>query len=355
MTNGTHIDSVGPDAISRWLEFLDIYVAGRVPTAVPSLAPLASAVYSQATGGAPSLAPPAIRFTSEPAVAAAKAAFAAQTPRIRVLFDNGGGNLGPGALQPTFEAGFSAWPPAGSITRFNLGPDGTLTTSPVHSSSAAFRPNPALRPADDLGTSPNPWAAQPPYHWTPVPAANGIAFETPTFTKATTIVGTASLNLMLKSTAPVTDLQVTVTEVRPGEKQEEYITSGFLRSSDRTLSTASTVLDPIPTYLASDRRNLPQGRFTLVRIPVDAIAHSFRAGTRLRIVVSAPGGDNPLWTFQTPATHNSVIDTVALGSTDGSTLVVNEVHGVVPTATSPACGALRGEPCRTYEPLSNQL
>ena len=33
MMNGTHTDSLGPDTISRWLEFLDIYVAGRVPTA----------------------------------------------------------------------------------------------------------------------------------------------------------------------------------------------------------------------------------------------------------------------------------------------------------------------------------
>jgi hypothetical protein len=355
MTNGTHIDSIGPDAISRWLEFLDIYVAGRVPTASPTLAPLMSAVYANATGGAKALTPPAIRFTSEPSVAAARAAYAAQTPRVRVLFDNGGGDLGPGALQPTFQAGFSTWPPAGTVVRYHLGPDGTLTTGSVPgSSSAVFRPNPAVRPADDLVSSANAWAAQPPYDWTTVPAVNGIAFETPAFATATTIVGTASLNLMLKSTAPVTDLQVTVTEVLPGEKQEEYVTSGFLRSSDRTMSAASTVLDPVPTYLASDRRNLPRGRFTLVRVPVDPIAHAFRAGTRLRIVVSAPGGDRPSWTFETPATHNSVIDTVALGDGGGSTLVVNEVHGVVPTAIPPACGVLRGEPCRAYAPLGNQ-
>ena len=159
---------------------------------------------------------------------------------------------------------------------------------------------------------------------------------------------------MLRSTAPVTDLQVTVTEVRPGEAQEEYVTSGFLRSSDRTLSAASTVLDPVPTYLAADRRSLPQGRFTLVRIPVDPIAHTFRAGTRLRIVISAPGGDRPSWTFDTPATHGAVVDTVALGGTQGSSLVVNEVGGIVPSSAMPACGALRGEPCRAYVPLGNQ-
>jgi len=355
MMNGTHTDSLGPDTITRWLEFLDLFVGGRVPAAAPTLDALAPTLYSGLTGGAPSAPVPAVRFTTEPSVAAAKAAFATQDPRVRVLFDNGGGTLGPGALQPTYVAGFSAWPPAGTVVHFGLGPDGTLRTAPLRSTSTtSFRPDPAARPADDLAASANAWAAQPPYSWTTVPASNGIAFETPVFTSATTVVGPASLNLVLKSTAPVTDLQVTVTEVRPGEMQEEYVTSGFLRSSDSKLSSASTPLDPVPTYLASDRRSLPRGRFTLVRVPVDPIAHTFRAGTRLRIVISAPGGDRPSWTFDTPATRATVLDTVALGGATGSTLVVNEVHGVAPTATPPACGALRGEPCRVYAPLGNQ-
>ena len=355
MMNGTHTDSLGPDTISRWLEFLDLYVAGRVPAASPTLVALAPTLYSGLTGGAPSAPVPAVRFTTEPSVAAAKAAFANQDPRVRVLFDNGGGALGPGALQPTYDAGFPAWPPAGTMVHFGLGPDGTLHTAPfAGTSTVSFRPDPAARPSDDLAASANAWAAQPPYNWTTVPAGNGIAFETPVFTGATTIVGPASLNLALKSTAPVTDLQVTVTEVRPGEMQEEYVTSGFLRSSNSRLSSASTPLDPVPTFLASDRRSLPRGRFTLVRVPVDPIAHTFRAGTRLRIVISAPGGDRPSWTFDTPATRDTVLDTVALGGATGSTLVVNEVRGVSPTATLPACGALRGEPCRAYAPLGNQ-
>ncbi len=355
MLNGTHTDSLGPDTISRWLEFLDIYVAGQVPAPSSTLGPLASAIYTSLTSGAKSATVPALRFTTEPSVAAAKKAYAAGDPRVRVLFDNGGGSLGPGALQPAFTAGFSSWPPAGTVTHFSLAPNGALsTTAPRTASTAVFRPDPSVRPPDDLPTG-NAWAAQPPYDWTTVPAANGIAFQTPAFTKATTVVGPASLDLMLKSTARVSDLQVTVTAVRPGETQEDYVTSGFLRSSNRTLTPASTVLDPVPTYRASDKKDLPPGRFTLVRIPVDPIAHTFRAGTRLRIVITAPGGDRPSWTFKTPPTHGSVIDTVALGAVSGSTFVVNEVPGVTPTATMPACGALRGEPCRAYALLGNQI
>ena len=355
MMNGTHTESLGPDTISRWLEFLDLYVAGRIPTASPTLRALAPTLYSALTGGAASAPVPAVRFTDEPSVAKARAAFTAADPRVRVLFDNGGGSLGPGALQPTYEAGFSEWPPAGTVVHFGLGAGGTLSRTPAHTSSTtSFRPDPAVRPADDLAASANAWAAQPPYHWTTVPARNGVAFETPAFTEATTIVGPASLNLMLRSTAPVTDLQVTVTEVRPGQTQEEYVTSGYLRSSDRTMSASSTALDPEPTYLTSDRRNMPRGRFTSVRVPIDPIAHTFRAGTRLRIVISAPGGDRPSWTFDTPATHGAVVDTIALGGAKGSTLVVNEVRGVVPAAAMPSCGALRGEPCRADAPMGNE-
>jgi hypothetical protein len=354
MLNGTHIDSLGPDTLSRWLEFLDIYVAGQVPTQNPYLNLLAPEVYAEATGGAKSMTPPPVRFTTDTSVSQAKSDYAAQDPRVRVLFDNGGGALGPGALQPTFEADYAQWPPRGTVTRYYLGSKGTLNSAKGPATATSFRPDPSVRPATDLAASANAWAPQPPYNWTTVPAANGVAFETPAFASPTTIVGPASLDLWLKSSAASTDLQVTVTEVRPGDTQEEYVTSGFLRSSNRTLSSSSTVLDPVPTYLKSDRHNLPAGSYTLVRIPIDPIAHAFRAGTRLRIVISAPGGDRPEWAFATPATHGSVTDTLSLGGATASSLAVNVVNGVSPTAATPACGALRGEPCRPYAKLGNQ-
>jgi hypothetical protein len=202
MLNGTHTDSLGPDTISRWLEFLDIYVADRVPTVSPTLNALAPTFYSSLTGGAPSAPVPAIRFTTEPSVAAAKAAFAAQDPRVRVLFDNGGGSLGPGALQPTYEAGFSAWPPAGTVVHYGLGPgrhapDGRAAAS----STASFHPTrPSARPT----TWPPRPTPGPPSRPTTGPRSRRQRhrLRDPAFTSATTIVGPASLNLMLRSTAP---------------------------------------------------------------------------------------------------------------------------------------------------------
>ena len=100
----------------------------------------------------------------------------------------------------------------------------------------------------------NAWAANPGWDWTTVPAADGIAFQTAPFTRATTIVGPATLDLWVKSATPVEDFQATITEVRPSADQEEYITSGFLRSSNRDDLPDSTALFTDPNYLGRDAR-----------------------------------------------------------------------------------------------------
>ena len=102
----------------------------------------------------------------------------------------------------------------------------------------------------------------------------------------------------------------------------------------------------VPTYLAADAAPLPAGRFSLVRIPIPPFAHVFRAGDRIRVVVSAPGGDRPAWVFATPATNGSVVDTVSLGGARASALVLPVIAGPPPDS-APVCPSLRGEPCRS--------
>jgi hypothetical protein len=185
-----------------------------------------------------------------------------------------------------------------------------------------------------------------------VPASDGVAFQTAPFTRATTIVGPVTVNLWVKAATPVEDYQVTVTEARPRASQEEYITTGFLRSSNQDDLARSTRLFTEPSYLARDARTLSAHAYRLVKIPVDPIAHTFRPGTELRIVISAPGGDRPSWEFATLDRGQSA--TVGLGGIAASTLVVNSVNGVKSTPTLPTCGSLRGEPCRALRPAGNQ-
>ena len=353
MLNGTHVDSLGPGSITRWVEFLDLFVAHQLPHAPSLVLALSGALYHQ-IAGAPAQALPALRFTRASSVAVATARFE-RDPRVRVLFDNGGSATQPGALDPRWEADFSSWPPARAVpTTLALGPGGTLgRPAPARATSVSWRPDPAVRPATDLATSANVWAALPPYDWTPVTGSSGVGFVSAPLRRTTVVVGPASLNLELESTAPDTDLQVTVSDVRP-DGREMYVTSGFLRASDRALDRArSTALDPWPTYLAATARPLPAGRYSAVRVPIDPIAYAFRPGSRLRITINAPGGDRPEWAFATYATGGRVTDRIALGGPRPSALVLPVVPGIVPGDPQPACPSSRGEPCRAYVPAGN--
>ncbi len=356
MINGGHIDSSDPQIMSRWLEFLDIYVAEKVPSNPGLLADTVLDEFASSASGTTAQAPlPAYRFTKDKTVAQAESGFAAQTPRVEVFFDNGAGSVGAGDPQATYSAGFSSWPPKGTVTTYYFGPNASLSEkAPAKASHAAFILDPSARPATDLPADANPWAASPPWDWTTVPAADGVAFETTPFTKATTIVGPATVDLWVKSPTPdtpVEDYQVTVTEARPTAGEEEYITSGFLRSSNQVDLSDSTALFTDPSYLGSQAKLLSPTTYKLVKIPIDPIAHTFRRGTELRIVISAPGGDRPSWEFDTVDNDQTAV--VGIGGVVASALVVNEVSGVKATTTLPACGSLRGEPCRALQAESN--
>jgi predicted acyl esterase len=354
LVNGGHIDSTDPQIISRWLEFLDIYVADRVPTAPNALESLVLDGFTSFASGTSAQAPlPAVRFTTAKNAAKARADFAKHTSRVEVLFDSGAGPVGAGDPEATYSAGFTEWPPKGKTTTYYFGRGGSLdTTRPKTSGSASFTLDPSARPATSLPAGGNPWAADPGWDWTPVPAADGVAFQTAPFAKDTTIVGPATLDLWVASSTPVEDFQATITEVRPSAGQEEYVTSGFLRSSNQVDLGTSTPLFTVPSYLASDAGTLDPTSYTLVAVPIDPITHTFRAGTELRVVLSAPGGDRPSWEFDTIDDGQSA--SIGFGGVAASALVVDSVHGVHATATLPACGALRGEPCRTYQAEGNQ-
>ena len=71
------------------------------------------------------------------------------------------------------------------------------------------------------------------------------------------------------------------------------------------------------------------------------------------MVLSAPGGDRPAWEFAT-VDDGSQTASIGFGKTAASALVVDVVPNVVATPTLPACGSLRGEPCRAYQYEANQ-
>ncbi len=124
--------------------------------------------------------------------------------------------------------------------------------------------------------------------------ANRVAWATQPLDEDNVVIGTGSVDLWLRSTAEDTDLEVTISELRP-DGTELYVQSGWLRASHRALSPDSTELRPIPTHLEADAAPLPEGEFTEVRVELFPVAHPFRAGSRIVLSVDAPGGNRPVW------------------------------------------------------------
>jgi uncharacterized protein len=348
--NGAHFDSADPQILGPWNEFLNLFVAHRVPRDNPALRALAPVLY-EATTGTPGRPLVASRFPDARSWSAARAAFG-RDPRIQVFFGSGTDStipgVGAGNLSAPWSAGFTSWPPSGvgAGQRWALNSDGRLTSRPGPASRVEFRPDPRLRPGgtlDVVGPSQLPWKALPPYNWAPIPGRSGVGFITAPQTSDVVAVGPASLDLRLRSSAPDTDLQATISEVRP-DGRETYVTSGYLRASLRAVDGDATLLNPTRDWVGP--RPLEPG-FQTVRIALNPIAYPFRAGSRIRVTVTAPGGDRTSWRFDTPATRGRVVDTVALGA-GGSTLALPIVPGLRSAVPLGACDGLRGQPCRPY-------
>jgi predicted acyl esterase len=167
------------------------------------------------------------------------------------------------------------------------------------------------------------------------------------------IAGPSSLDLYLKSNMRNTDIQVTLTEVRPDGK-ETYVQNGWLRASHRKIAKAqSTSYDPVQTWLKRDGKPLKKRKFNYERIQIFPVAHVFRAGSKIRLNIQAPGGDRTIWNFDT-IEKGRTVNTVGLGGVIPSKLVLPVIPGEDAQGTSlPPATALRGEPSRTYIPASN--
>jgi predicted acyl esterase len=353
--NGIHADALGPAVLSQWIEFLDFYVAREIPTISPVSRAIASVIFSRVFGEGMTLAPD--RFTDQPDFATALAAYQTE-PELRVLFDVGAGGA-PGAAVPGFATTATAWPlPGTHPTTYYLGPRGTLTDAApsARSGSDAYDYDPAAFPKTSAAKVGNDSldGQAPAYEWKPVPAGKALAYVSAPLAADTVMVGTGSVDLWLQSTKPDVDLEVTISEVRPDGK-ETYVQSGWLRASQRALdASASTPLLPVQTHTRADVAPLPRGKATLVRVPLYPFGHAFRAGSQIRIVVQPPGGNRPAWAFDALQYDSTVTNRVARSRVQPSKVVLPVVSGVPVTTPLPACGTLRGQPCRAYVALDNQ-
>ena len=357
MVNGSHTESIANLAIfERYAEFLELYVAKRTPN-LGSAEFIAPILASSLTGVEGLALPTGNRFDGL-SYDEALAAYEAE-PHIRILFEDGAAEgQAPGAPLPRYEASFDSWPiPEAQTRTWFLGPQGTLTDqAPAEAGTtpSSYVSDPANTNATFYeGGSGGIWAADVVYDWQPIPAGSGVGFSTAALAADTTVIGFGSLDLWLQSSAEDTDLEVTITEIR-ADGSEVYVQSGWLRASHRALDEAASLPNqPIHTHLEADAAPLPAGEFTEVRVEIFPFAHAFRAGSQIRVTVDAPGGARPLWAFPTTIAAGETNE-IAHDAENPSKLVLTVVEGIDVPATPPACGALRSQPCRTFEPLENE-
>ncbi|MBN8866998.1 MAG: CocE/NonD family hydrolase [Solirubrobacterales bacterium] len=361
MQNGVHVDSLGPSTITRWAEFMNLFVGdGRIPVVPPLVLGVGSTLYDflADAGALPIQQSRFAEMEDTPAnIATARSEFR-KDPRIRLLMDNGAAVPGdPGAIGAKWEADFNSWPIASTKpTSYYLGKGGTLTTSkPKAGSAASYKSDPSARPAKTLGENAqgDSWLAQPPYNWQPVAAGKGLGFISPALGKDLFMAGPSSLDLYLKSNMANTDIQVTLTEVRPDGK-ETYVQNGWLRSSHRKINPkASTAYNPVQTWLKKDAAPLKKGKYNYERIQIFPAAHVFRAGSKIRINIQAPGGDRTIWDFAT-IEKGKTKNTIGLGGAIPSKLVLPVIPGQTSEGNPlPSPTALRGQPSRDYVPAGN--
>ena len=353
-TNGFHIDSLDPETFNRWFDFLELYVAGRKPQYPPGTAAIAPVIYQTAMG-VPGVTLPHDPIQDQPDYQAALNAFQA-LPSVRVMFDNGAGGA-PGTPYPSFEADFNRFPiPKTRARSFYFGSNGSLVGKPPKKGrkggSDTFTWNKGARPATDFaGTDTGGgdlWTAHPNFDWRQPPAGTAASFVSAPLARDAAIIGGGAVSAWIRASVPVVDLQVTVSEVRPDGK-ETYVQSGYVRSSFRKLDPKlSSPLEPVLKQGPGDTAKLPKGKLTKLIIPLYYQGHLYRAGSRIRVTVSAPVGDQPVWAFaETVPTHNANV-TVAFSHKHQSRLVLPLVPGISAPTPLPPCPGLRGEPCRNY-------
>ncbi|MFZ0388502.1 MAG: CocE/NonD family hydrolase [Solirubrobacteraceae bacterium] len=363
-TNGAHIDSLDPDTLTRLIDFYDLYVAHIAPPVLsPALRAQIGSVLYQAEMRISGVTLPPDPVQGLSSYRAALSKFDA-APEVRVMFDNGAGKgpIGdgrPGDPYPAFQAGFRSFPVPGTRARaWYLGMSGSMSAPRSARGGAdrfswdpdARRATDLAKPSQDESAPGGIWTASPDYRWTYNPAGTAASYVTPRLRSNLVAIGAGAVHVWVKASAPSVDLQATISEVRP-DGSETFVQSGWLRADERKLDVSqSTLLEPVPTFETKDVRPLPAGRYTEVTIPLYYEGHAYRRGSRIRLTISAPGGDQPIWAFAKTSPARPAKVWIGHSRTMPSRLILPIVPGVrVPTGLPP-CPGLRGEPCRPYQP-----
>jgi predicted acyl esterase len=351
--NGVHPDGFAADVLAEHQAFLDLFVAGRVPTIDGLVQELTPLLMDRAFHSLLRVEP--TRWANFPDVASARADWQA-TPPVRAIFESGAGKADDlGAPKGTFEKRWASWPPPDTQpTRLYFTVAGTLDPDPPAGARAAsmFELDPDAGERGNLAPGGNVWDKLPAYDWRAPSTGKAVGFESAALPHDLVMAGTGSVDLWLNSSVDDADLEVNLSEIRPDGK-EMYVQSGWLRASYRKSGADATELWPAPTYLQADWQPLVPGEWTAVRVGFAGFHHVFRAGSRIRVFVNTPGGSRAAWRFALKHYDTDVWHTIGHDAAHPSSVVLPVLAGATASSPLPPCPSLRGQPCRDYAPYAN--
>lgn len=260
---------------------------------------------------------------------------------------------------PSWRTGVPRLPaPSARTTELHLSEHGTLSSGPGTGPADSYTAVPGNGQARDQAVFPvydtkqvdpaDPQASA----WT-LPAGKGyaLAYTSAPLRTDLTALGSAAVDLWLTSSAPDTDVQVVLTEVRP-DGQEMYVQAGWLRASHRAEDPTRTApTRPFHTHRMEDTAPLTPGTPAQLRVEIHPFGHVFRSGSSIRLWVEAPAttfGLRSLEPLPFPA-----VNQVHHDGQRPSVLRLATLPGRHAPTAHPPCGAVIRQPCRP-DPIAAQ-
>ncbi len=356
--NGRHPDGFSPPMLTRWWEFLELYVAGRVPRLPEWMRELGAAEFSRefdSTGL--TFEPDRFATFSEDDFEAVKETYEAEPP-VRVLFEMGGDVAQPGAPRQRFASEFEAWPPPRATTRtFFLGGQGSLLEeAPMEGGEDEWSHDAEAGHQTFFGGAGYQLMARLwDIDWSAFEPEARVAYMSAPLEEHLVLAGPAHVELWVDSDVDDVQVQASLSEVRP-DGMEVLLTTGWLRLGHRVVDETSSRGNHIDyTYLREDYRPLAAREKVHTKVPIPSIGHVLRKGSRLRLVLSSPGRNQGTWEFEAPDYQDltprhrlswgaEMPSALRLTTLEPSELTGGMVEGL------PACPGLRGQACRPFEP-----
>lgn len=254
------------------------------------------------------------------------------------------GRLRSENVRPRFVLDFPDYPVAVKPVVFALGAGGALNPgdAPGTGEPDAYQ-YPRAGQEVDVEFETDSWAPQP-ADW----REGSVGFTSAPLERTLVTYGSASADLWVSASATDTDLQVTLTEVRP-DGQEVFVQRGWLRMSDRAQDDGkSTATRPFPLDRPETMEPLTPGVPALGRVELTKFSYAFRPGSRIRIWVDTPSrwGGYGFAPHAAPSTNKIWHD-----AQHPSRLVLGVVDSQRVPADRPSCGTMLKQPCRP-DPLA---